>query len=437
MSQIVEASQMLVDQTPVSRPPVEQLRRRAEVLRRRRVTIRVAVPAIAAALSALLVFVLLPGGRSSVQVVAGPPPVPQVDSPLTATWTPVGVDSKVFPPGAQVNSVVSFKGRLVAAGAVFGSCGTAGEPACGAPSSAGQALTASPVVWTSPTSAGKWARTWDAGGVVLGSGTIQQLVVGPRGLLLFDWGTAGTALWASSDAKTWSRVQVPEKLAQLMAVDVVVGRGLVMAVVINKFTGTGGDQIWLSRDGISWTAAPQFSTPPVLNAVAVTPTGFVVGGVDSLSGTGRPTVWTSADGTSWYRTVLAQDAGRIVSVAAEGSLLVAAGTIGTEPHFWWSLDGRTWTAATQGGFPPISVFPRILPTDSGLITTTGEGSSLWSSITGRSWTLVARRGAPPTSALLTAATPMAGGLFVFVQQTAGSDSRQMGPRPWRITLGQS
>jgi len=65
MSQIVEASQMLVDQTPVSRPPVEQLRRRAEVLRpTARVTVRGrgACHRAAAPQRACWSFVLLPGG---------------------------------------------------------------------------------------------------------------------------------------------------------------------------------------------------------------------------------------------------------------------------------------------------------------------------------------------------------------------------------------
>jgi len=220
-------------------------------------------------------------------------------APGEATGTlPVAPPPGALPPGSDVTSTVRFEGRLVAAGLYF--------PGRAHPALPGCADGCEPVIWTS-TSGTRWTTAWDTGAVTLGSDTTQHLVVMPGGLLLFDSGTGGSALWQSTDDVSWRRVDLPDAMTALSAEAAVWGHGHVVALFRNKFAGGpdtaygSGDTVWTSTDGISWQQA-QISGQSFLTSVSTTTSGFRIDG--ESSSTHDPTVWTSSDGETWTEGAL-------------------------------------------------------------------------------------------------------------------------------------
>jgi len=422
---------------PVDHPPgpdalIEEARHRQ---RRRRTWIALVLSSVVAIGS--LVFVLS-GGSSQKPPSIGShafPPAPAV----IAHWTPLNTATGGLPPGAQINSLVKFDGNVVAAGQYLSG---AGPVAPGYPSAAG------PVVWSSPDGT-TWTKVWDAGGVVLGTGTGMTLVRAPGRLLLFNGGTAGSALWSSTDAVHWTRVGLPDAMAALAVGGAIWGHGLYVVLLSNKFIGGpvtafgDSDTVWTSSDGTHWQLSA-LGPPAYLGSIVSTTTGFLIGG--QVLGTSKAMTWSSNDATHWSASPLGDQRGQ-VTVATDMNTWVATvttpirnapnpfGYTSTTTSFWWSRPGTKWTRALGPQPGRLSPSPRFVTEalPSGFMSIGAfDAMPVWFSTTGRSWARATNTGAPHTPILTI--VPEENGFMAFTQTWGPTSNSPLEPRWWRVLL---
>jgi len=344
--------------------------------------------------AALVIFIIL----LAIGVIWGgsrPPGAPVAKAPasptpqLMAHWTNLSASGAGLPPGAQVSSVVSWQGELVATGSYW-------------PGSAlvatGYPRYAPVVVWTSKDGS-QWSMTWDATGG--GSDIGSFLVATPSSILLFASGEGGSSEWRSVDATTFVPVSLPTTMMQLNVRQASWAHGLVVVLVSNKYTGSRfsvygeqGDSIWTSPNGVTWTRDP-FSGVQVLSSLTATATGFMVTGESPIakrSPLTKSRMWVSSDGRNWTS---------LPSLAPTGSYSAGANVIVAEnpyiglARFWWSSDGRVWTRAKVQGqlfrdlVGPSGTLLATVPGGLGFVTSGNPETALWSSTTGAVWTELA------------------------------------------------
>jgi len=255
---------------------------------------------------------------------------------------------------------------------------------------------------------------------------------------------ASTAPAASPLALT--RDRIPLKVdARATAVAVGPDGTIVVATAPQHLPSTVPSQIWVTADGVSFTAAKlPGGKRSVVMSVASTADGFVAVGFIPSPSTGQ--VWTSADGRAWkladqvpgasLQTVVATEtgvliggaipradssvqpglwslatAGKPITIALDGSGNVAQlaatpdggwlaagteaqkqsdGSFKSVPHLWSSADATTWTAASVPGTATwITALANV--NDTLLLSTieTDAGNSsvfhLWTSTDGVAW----------------------------------------------------
>ena len=164
-------------------------------------------------------------------------------SPDGAAWQPVP-DDAVFD-GGEVTTLAATPGDLVA----LGRLGT-GQRSIGS------------VAWCSADGV-SWARSDDP---ALAGGLVASLVVADGRILAVgsDLDEREAVAWSSSDGVTWTRA--PREAARLHVGEKIRMTDLVATpagfVAIGNYVGVqyGTGTSWLSRDGISWTAAPDQAT---------------------------------------------------------------------------------------------------------------------------------------------------------------------------------
>jgi WD40-like Beta Propeller Repeat len=329
---------------------------------------------------------------------------------LVARWSHLPTDASLFPNGTSVNDVIGWHGRLFAVGDIFG---------------AHVAYGAEPAVWTSPDGT-NWTKVWDSGGIQLGSATQQRLIVVASRLLLFDYGTAGTLLWQTTDGTSWRRT--PLAWEQAPMVDIAQAGTQLVAIVYDK---RGVYQVWTSVDGTAWRLSTFDFGAHRFEAITVADGAFLIGGSDDPNDmVGHPTVWYSPDGSSWGKTVLTTKArGTVTAVGANSRSMVAAAFDGKQTSMWASA-GRPWIPASISGPPPGRI-SRIITTPKGFVAIPADNAALLSSATapadsgGFAWD--ATPSTPAQLSYLTAATLHGNGLLVFAQQADGE-------QPWQIDL---
>ena len=204
-----------------------------------------------------------------------------------------------------------------------------------------------------------------------GSFAIRDIVEGPAGLLALAYPFGDTcggtetisAMWRSTDGRSWKRVAMPKTFAANGVVAISGGAAGYIA-----FGGTGHDltrpMIWTSADAATWTTRPLptvSSGKVVLDQVMSFDRGFVLlGGVLGEDGCGgpahiRPAVWFSTGGASWTRASLpgaSTDPNAWLRMRWTGDhLLVVQSLPGDSPTglAWTSTDGRTF--ASLGTIP--------------------------------------------------------------------------------------
>jgi hypothetical protein len=187
-----------------------------------------------------------------------------------------------------------------------------------------------------------------------GNQWIEAIAPGPGGLVAVgfadgDRGDDRPAVWTSADGLTWARLAAgssafaPGDWLRGIAAS---GDGYVAA----GQNGAGSAAIWSSPDGTTWTRldgdlGAGYEWSWIMEVVAVDG-GFVAAGagvIDDSSGT-MPVVWSSVDGVAWERVALGPT-GEIVSLATDGTTVVAVGSIGAAQAIWISDDFGSWSDA--------------------------------------------------------------------------------------------
>lgn len=269
-------------------------------------------------------------------------------SPDGITWTRVAHDEAVF--GGD-----EYQGMWAVA------AGGPGFVAAGTDASGGDGDAA---VWTSPDGT-TWTRVPHDEAVFGGSGGqwMFGVAAGDLGVIVVgsdDMGGYGdAAVWTSTDGLTWARVPNADGVfggpGYEMMSGVAIGDFGLVAVGSAWF---GPEWIraaaWTSRDGETWTRAPDApalvgndAKSVSMRAVAVSGTGVVAVGIE-FSQESDPAVWTSPDGLSWTRFAdpaanLTRPGGQAMkAVVAMPEGLVAIGTDGIVGYT--DVDAAVWVA---------------------------------------------------------------------------------------------
>ncbi len=227
----------------------------------------------------------------------------------------------------------------------------------------GDGSNADAAAWFSPD-----GRTWTRANVTDGTGrTMDQVVATETGFVAlgdagYDYHAgfgAGTAIWTSSDGRTWTRLAneaAPPLGTRLRSVAAGTEEYLAAAAFEHaqgiedtpRQPVTSG--IWRSNDAIHWEPIP--GTPLGVAQIVHTSDGFLAIGSSDTGDVAHPLSWRSADGRSWTSVEVPSPNGLPEGTSAYGQRLVsgAAGLLAFGERAddfstvgWSSTGGTAWT----------------------------------------------------------------------------------------------
>ncbi|MFG1948039.1 hypothetical protein [Nonomuraea sp. NPDC048826] len=188
---------------------------------------------------------------------------------------------------------------------------------------------------------------------------VRAVAAGPGGYLLAgeDRGPAGTvaAVWFTPDLRAYTRsARLPQGGSGVRLHDVAATPTGYVAV---GGAGAGGNEsgvVWVSEDGLNWTARERVSPPDASSAglrqvAAYEDKLVVIGTAQSMSGTSRAfSAVSEDDGVTWETSWLPADqAAGVHDLAAAPQGLVAVGWHGArgegDSAAWTSQDGLSWS----------------------------------------------------------------------------------------------
>lgn len=281
-------------------------------------------------------------------------------------------------------------GDSVLAGASSG-CSTPPSPSVSATPASSVSASASPSVAVSPTS----GPVRSPGATMIASGFTTAGVA--SGWSSFSWTSAGTPLSGIGQVLQWSG-------------------GYVAAASLMHYVGDPSPGLWISADGMTWTAVRGVSDDAAM--VSVAPAGLVAIGFDGNAADGSMlgSAWSSSDGRNWTKLGRPDFPGSLVSIAGTSSGIVATVKIthGTGKGQYgsfqieFSTDGLHWTAenvspglsSAQVGYgePPHvqthagrfylmgSAGPGTTSTGIRLVASFSPPDEMWLSGDGKTWT---------------------------------------------------
>ncbi|GGL08609.1 hypothetical protein Sme01_12810 [Sphaerisporangium melleum] len=195
----------------------------------------------------------------------------------------------------------------------------------------------------------------------------RVVAAGPKGYVIAgdDSGPDGVvaALWFTPDLKRYSRAaprSLPAGGADVRIEDVTATSGGYLAVGSSGATGRTSGVVWVSKDGLNWTARkrviPEGARAASLRRVVVHDQRIIaVGGATGDKGVEQPYAAVSTDdGVSWTYSWLPADApATVLDLAASEDGLVAVGSYGSpageDSAVWTSKDGDDWQRHTLTG----------------------------------------------------------------------------------------
>jgi hypothetical protein len=284
---------------------------------------------------------------------------------------------------------------------------SAARPTAAVPTAtpAASLATASPGATSSSTVGRVWAPLPDAPtleGTFVGSLFFDgagPLLAG--GFVVKGEGRAEGAVWASDDARAWTRLTARPGFE-----DAAVGRisrapdGTFLAVGSTCYYECAGVRIWRSTDGTTWTAVDHDLPESAFVSVIPGGPGWVGLGEVNMP-LGALAGWTSADGARWSpATGIGPDPGVVRGFVATADGFVAGGSVypedRSEPAVWTSADGTAWARVAATDAPEGLGLEALVELDGLLIALarTDGGIELWTSEAGDDWSLRSGAGAP-------------------------------------------
>lgn len=208
-----------------------------------------------------------------------------------------------------------------------------------------------------------WVRRggkWTVASVGGGQGALEDVAVGPNGLVAVGWSGAGDArrptVWTSPDGAKWTLVPAsgdfaPGKgLTELTAISAT-GGGLLAAAIDRRTDRVDGDvAMYSSTDGTQWTPAAAAGLtgpgPQVVQRMARTTNGVVAIG-SALTGAHRgPAIWTFTDGKTWQSATTMPGSPALWAIAEQpDKTLLVCGSTGTADQptvACWRKKGEDW-----------------------------------------------------------------------------------------------
>lgn len=319
---------------------------------------------------------------------------PAQPPPVLAHWQ--RLSNGKLPATATVTSLVSYQGRLYAAGDNFG-----GTTPCG------QGIGCNPEVWSS-TAGASWKPVLEVSPSTDAPG--EQLLASPKRLMLFQ-SAMGTRLWVTNAGNKWVRVDLPSELSALTVTYAVFAHGRYVVLLSNRFSGTvndaygQSDQVWTSEDGMTWTRSGVGGPASRFTSVVATSSGFVMGG--NSRSNGRSEIWASTSGRMWRSTAAPSGTGSVVLAATDGNVVAVqlkpqtsapGGGIG---QVSWRVAGSHWHKATGIGSSALideTTGDGLVALANGFVLTANASGSLYFSSTGEAWSLVSNEGFFPKGA---------------------------------------
>jgi hypothetical protein len=213
--------------------------------------------------------------------------------------------------------------------------------------------------------AARVAIRWERITALANEGDIRDVVRGDRG-----WVAIGRCFierafecplaWQSSDGTTWSRHPIPHRLPDVEMHGVASGAPGFVIVGSEGDDDVGGDRVWTSPDGRSWTRLGRIPAGKEhVYVVALAPTGTILVGNPNWEGEEpRIDTFSSTDGKDWTR-LRPEDFGvdllHVETFESTAKEVVLTGVVcdgcDLDHKVWTSSDGVSWTevGAFRGG----------------------------------------------------------------------------------------
>lgn len=320
----------------------------------------------------------------------------------TGTWHDLTAGGDYIAPGAQVTSVIRWRGRLIAAG---------DRPGTGLLGCYGFC---NPVVWSDVNR--RWTVTYAA--VAEGGLANERLVPVGRTLLLWQ-SQEGNQVFRSANGRSWRRVTLPGQMPALPMQSVASDGTRLVAVLDNRYAG-GPDRaygelnpVWTTTDGIHWRRGLNPRNISFYDVSADPAGGFVATGSSAQSR--HWFVLLSVDGRVWSTQAVATSPGWRDQIAASRNGMVLESvpdrsSPSSPARFWYSTDGRRWIRAKLPDGSPtnagttLGTMPKLLVLDGEFVALDNDNTHIWWSEDGQEWQRLAVRGAPPASSQPSGAT---------------------------------
>lgn len=194
-----------------------------------------------------------------------------------------------------------------------------------------------------------------------GLGFISVMAASQRGFLV----AVERTLWFSPNGLDWT--QTDGSFVGASEANRVAANGDAFYAIADKDTGT----VWRSVDGVAWEPLPLGAVIDMVCDLAASDLGVVFIGCDP--GRGGDTIWFSPNGRSWTRATETPELGDRILFRTGGSDIGFLAT--TEGHSepltaWYSADGRTWTlvrATSARADFSVEIAYEVLPFEDGFV----------------------------------------------------------------------
>jgi hypothetical protein len=388
---------------------------------------------------AAIIFGIASGG--------GPPaktrPTSGAGTPASASglsWHDITAPGGYIQAGADITSVIRWRGRLYATGNLFDPGHLTGFTC---------RVGCDPVVWTLARN-GRWHPIFAVGA---DGGLASDQLVGTSHYLLLFSGAMSTELWRSTDGRSWKPVKIPEGMSWLWRGSIASNGTNVLATFGNRYAGgprgpqmrfPGIDPLFSSTDGVHW----QQATPADglgFEYVAVVPGGFVAVGASQVGR--RQALVRSKSGRDWsvLSPLSAPDGGYDLLASSRNGIVLeripASTRLNAPVQFLRSTNGREWTAGkvVGGGLTnrqlkgPMS--QTLLAAPGGFVALDETNHYIWWSTNGHVWRRIAVPGGPPASFQPSAASMDGDSLLVVEVPRHAADGVPSGASTiWQLKL---